>query len=121
MSDWIQLIVKYKGKCAECSKEIPFGEHALWSRSSKAVKHIKCASPAPEEERGKMFEGPELDCFICGRPAKCAKCGFETECDRQAVSQACICISCLEDEQVYKNYQHAFIEKLPKGTRLKFE
>lgn len=123
MSDWIPLTVKFKGKCAECGKEIPQGERALWSKSSKAIKHIKCESPAApekkEEEEGKKKEEkkkktpevPELNCFICGRPAGCAECGFEIDCDRQAVSQACICSQCLEDKSAFENYQQAFIEK----------
>jgi hypothetical protein len=58
---------------------------------------------------------PELDCFICGRPAGCAECGFEADCDRQVVSQACICSQCLEDRQAYANYQQAFAEKARKA------
>jgi hypothetical protein len=34
------LMVKYKGKCKECGKEISFGEYALWSKASKTIKHI---------------------------------------------------------------------------------
>ena len=120
MSDWIRLLVKFKGKCAECGKEIPAGEYALWSKSSKAIKHIKCESPAPEkkkEEEKKRPEVPELNCFICGRPAGCAECGFEVDCDRQAVSQACICSQCLEDKNAFENYQQAFIEKVRRVAR----
>ena len=108
MSDWIQLLVKYKGKCAECGKDIPAGEYALWSRTSKTIKHVKCET---SEKKEKVPEVPELDCFICGRPAGCAECGFEADCDRQAVSQACICSQCMEDGQAFANYQQAFVEK----------
>jgi hypothetical protein len=118
MSDWIQLLVKYKGKCTECGKEIPAGKHALWSRTSKAIKHVKCESPVPEKKE-KMPELPELDCFICGRPAGCAECGFETDCDRRAVSQACICSQCLEDKQAFANYQQAFVEKARMVAKVK--
>ncbi|TLY01405.1 MAG: hypothetical protein E6K92_08495 [Thaumarchaeota archaeon] len=93
MSEWIQLAVKLKGKCAECGKEIPQGEHALWSKGSKAIKHVKCEAPA-HEKNDRRPEVPELDCFVCGRAAGCAECGFEADCDRQAVSQACICSQC---------------------------
>jgi hypothetical protein len=116
MSDWIRLLVKYKGKCAECGKEIPTGEYALWSKTSKAIKHVKCETP---EKKEKMPAVPELDCFVCGKPAGCAECGFEADCDRQAVSQACICSKCLEDRQAYANYQQAFVEKARKVAKVK--
>ncbi len=117
MSDWIRLLVKFKGKCAECGKEIPAGEYALWSKSSKAIKHEKCEarqSEKKEEGKEKPQEVPELDCFICGKPAGCIECGFEADCDRQAVSQACICSQCMEDKQAYANYQQAFVERARK-------
>lgn len=120
MSDWIPIAVKFKGKCAECGKEIPQGERVLWSKSGKAIKHIKCETPEKTiEKREKTPEVAQLDCFICGRPAGCAECGFEADCDRQAVSQACICIQCLEDRQAFANYQQAFVEKARKIAKVK--
>jgi hypothetical protein len=118
MSDWIPIAVKFKGKCAVCGKEIPQGERVLWSKSSKAIKHIKCET-AEEKNEDKMPGVPELDCFICGRPAGCAGCGFEADCDRQAVSQACICSQCLEDRQAYANYQQALVEKARRVAKVK--
>lgn len=118
MSDWIRLLVKYKGKCAECSEEIPAGEYAVWSRTSKAIKHIKCEASVPEKKE-KIPEVPELKCFVCGRPAGCAECTFEVDCDRQTVSQACICSHCMEDKQAFRNYQQAFIEKARKLAKVK--
>lgn len=117
MSDWIKLLVKYKGKCAECGKEIPAGEYALWSRTSKAIKHVKCETTEKKDE--KTSEVPQLYCFICGRPAGCTECGFEADCDRQAVSQACICGQCLEDKQAFVNYQQAFVEKARSKVKVK--
>ena len=108
--DWIRLLVKYTGKCAKCGKEIAQGDYALWSRSSKVIKHVKCEAPASE----KQVAVPELDCFICRRPAGCAECGFEADCDRMAVSQACICNQCLQDKSAYQNYQQAFRAKMQK-------
>jgi hypothetical protein len=121
MSDWIPLAVKFKGKCAECGKEIPQGERALWSRASKAIKHVKCETPekTTEKKEEKMPEVQELDCFVCGKPAGCAECGFEADCDRQVVSQACICSTCLEDKQAFQNYQQAFVEKARKVAKVK--
>ncbi len=118
MSDWIRLLVKYKGKCVQCGEEIPAGEYALWSRASKAIMHMKCEATVPEKKE-KIPEVPELDCFVCSRQAGCAECGFEADCDRQAVSQACICSQCMEDKQAFQNYQQAFIEKAHKLAKLK--
>jgi len=67
MSDWIQLAVKFKGKCAECGKEIPQGERALWSKGSKAIKHVKCVARA-HVKIDRWLEVPELVCFVCSRP-----------------------------------------------------
>jgi len=110
-------LVKFKGKCAECGKEIPAGEYALWLKGGKAIKHVKCESAENKEEKPQV---QELDCFVCGRPAGCAECGFEADCDRQAVSQACICSQCLKDGQTYANYQQAFVEKARKVAKVKF-
>jgi hypothetical protein len=110
--DWIRLLVKYMGKCAECGKEIPQGDYALWSKSSKVIKHVKCDTPA-----SKPVAMPELDCFVCGRLAGCAECGFEADCDRMAVSQVCICNQCLQDKDAYQNYQQAFLAKMQKLAR----
>ena len=118
MSDWMQLPIRYKGKCTECGNEIPAGEYALWSRATKTIKHVKCKSFAPEK-KGKRLEVPELNCFICGKSAGCAECGFEADCDRQAVSQACICSQCLEEKHALSNYQQAFIEKARKVAKVK--
>lgn len=104
---WIRLLVKYKGKCAVCGKEIPQGEYALWSRASKAIKHEKCdVAQAPAVL--------ELKCFVCGRPAGCPSCSFEADCNREVVSQACICEQCMADRQAYRNYQAAFLAKMAK-------
>ena len=110
-------MVKYKGKCAQCGKEIPSGEYALWSRANKEIKHTKCETSVSKKE--KIPDVPELDCFVCGRAAGCAECGFEADCDRQAVSQACICSQCLEDKQAFQNYQQAFIQKARKVAKVK--
>ena len=103
---WIRLIVKYKGKCAVCGKDIPQGEYALWSRTSKAIKHVKCETMAEETP-----EVMELKCFVCGKNAGCAACSLEADCNRALVSQACICEQCMAEPEVYENYQQAFLAK----------
>jgi hypothetical protein len=115
-ADWIRLLVKYKGKCAECGKEIPQGDYALWSRTSKAIKHVKCESEKTEHEK-KGESVLELECYVCGKSAACAECGFESDCNRSLVSQACICNKCLSEKNAYENYQDAFLAKMQKFTK----
>ena len=116
MSDWIRLVVKFKGVCAECGKEILVGEHAFWLKGSKAIKHAKCETQSSEkkEEKPKV---QELDCFVCGRPSE----RYEADYDNQAVLQAWLCSRCLDDTQAYANYRQAFVEKARNVQKLKFE
>jgi hypothetical protein len=114
--DWVRLVVKYKGKCTQCGKDIPQGEYALWSRSSKAIRHLKCET-IDEPADKKHEQVLELDCFVCGRPAGCAECSFEGDCNRALVSQACICSLCLSDSASYDNYQQAFLGKMRKAGK----
>lgn len=114
--DWIRLLVKYKGKCAECGKEIPQGEYALWSRTSKTIKHVECESTSSSEEK-KAAPVLELECYVCGKSAACAECGFESDCNRALVSQACICNQCLSEKNAYENYKEVFLSKMRKVTK----
>lgn len=114
--DWIRLLVKYKGKCSVCGKEIPQGEYALWSKTSKAIKHVKCETIEEKEPTTAAATRAvmELRCFICGKTAGCASCSLEADCDRPSVSQACICEACTSDKKAYDNYQQAFLAKMAK-------
>lgn len=110
---WIRLLVKYKGKCSVCGKEIPQGEYALWSRSSKAIKHIACETKQQGDEmRQENEEVFQLKCFVCGKNAECATCSLEADCNRVLVSQACICESCFSKPDAYERYQQAFLSKI---------
>jgi hypothetical protein len=132
---WIRLLVKYKGRCAVCGKEIPQGDYALWSRTSKAIKHTSCVEStslqqevkAQAQQQQSMSEkdannnnnndsifSSELECFICGKNAGCSTCSLEVNCNRVDVSQACICESCISVPDVYANYQRAFLMKIAK-------
>jgi hypothetical protein len=114
-SDWIRLLVKYKGKCSECGKEIQKGEYALWSKNSKNIKHESCkVQAAAHRNGGQPSEGIELDCFICDKSAGCLECGFEADCNRAVVSQACICNLCFSAKGAYVTYQDAFLAKMRK-------
>jgi len=129
MNDWIRLLVKYKGKCSSCGKEISAGQYALWSKSSKAIKHTECKTPQPAatttEKRDpntnmQQATAAEVDCFICGRPVAGSNSSIEAhDYGRQAISQASICNICLTDKNVYQNYQHAFLEKIRKVAKVK--
>jgi hypothetical protein len=127
MNDWIRLLVKYKGKCSACGKEISAGQYALWSKSSKAIKHSECNAPPsatiekrdPDANRQQSMTA-DVDCFICGKPVAGNNSGFEIDdFGRQAISQTSICNRCLEDQNAYKNYQHAFLEKVHRVAKVK--
>ena len=111
---WIRLLVKYKGKCSVCGKEIPQGDYALWSKASKAIKHVKCETVEEKVPAAAVVAVMELKCFICCKTASCASCSFEADCDRQAVSQGCICEGCMADNKAFDNYQQAFLAKMTK-------
>jgi DNA-directed RNA polymerase subunit N (RpoN/RPB10) len=130
MNDWIRLLVKYKGTCSACGKEISAGQYALWSKSSKAIKHSECKAsqqPATTEKRGPDTKrqqttaaAAEVDCFICGRPVAANNSGFEAgDYGRRAIFQASICNTCLEDKNAYQNYQDAFLEKVHRVAKVK--
>jgi len=75
MNDWIRLLVKYKGKCSACGKEISAGQYALWSKSSKAIKHSECNISQTATTEKKQVDintqqsmATKVDCFICSRP-----------------------------------------------------
>lgn len=116
--DWIKLLVRYKGKCSQCGKDIQQGEYAVWSRTEKSIKHEKCeASQATAANKEEPTD--QLDCFVCGKSASCGDCGFESDCNRSVVSQACICSSCMGDTRAYSNYQQAFLAKMAKVAKVK--
>jgi hypothetical protein len=118
--DWVRLLVKYKAKCSQCAREIPQGEYALWSKTSRVVKHLNCpADKDAGEKKGTDTAVLDLQCFLCGKSARCAECGFETNCNREIVSQACICDQCLSDANSYENYQRAFLTAMRKVAKVK--
>jgi endogenous inhibitor of DNA gyrase (YacG/DUF329 family) len=130
MNDWVRLLVKYKGMCSTCGKEIPSGQYALWSKSSKAIKHIECNTTSQTASTKKkqvdmnrqQSIAAKVDCFICGRPVVGHNDSGFVEADgygRQAISQASICNECLEDKNAYQNYQHAFLERVHRVTKVR--
>jgi hypothetical protein len=130
MNDWVRLLVKYKGMCSTCGKEIPSGQYVLWSKSSKAIKHIECNitshTASTEKKQVDMNRqqsiAAKVDCFICGRPVVGHNDSGFVEADgygRQAISQASICNECQEDKNAYQNYQHAFLERVHRVTKVR--
>ncbi len=129
MNDWIRLLVRYRGKCSACGKEIPAGQYALWSKSSKAIKHSECnASQSATTEKTHTNTNTQqtvagvVDCFICGRPISDNKPRFVESNDygRQGLSQASICNVCLEDKKnAYPNYQLSFLKRVHRLAKIK--
>jgi hypothetical protein len=130
--DWIRLLVKYKGKCSACGKEITAGQYALWSKSSKAIKHSDCNTTTNSSQtvttekkqvdmNRQQSMAAKVDCFICSRPVAHNDSEF-VESDsygKQSISQASICNECLEDKNAYQNYQYAFIERVRRVAKVK--
>ena len=98
----------------------------MWKRGV-GVKHEKCggakrAAAAAGEAGGDIREageagggrgGAELRCLVCGKPAGCPACEFSDSCDTAAVSQLCMCRSCLEDKDTYALYRAASSRRFP--------
>ena len=40
-SQWIEITMKFPGKCKECKKDILVGDRELWKKG-EGVKHVKC-------------------------------------------------------------------------------
>ena len=98
----------------------------MWKKGF-GVKHEKCggakrAAAAAGEAGGDIREageagggrgGAELRCLVCGKPAGCPACEFSDSCDTAAVSQLCMCRSCLEDKDTYALYRAASSRRFP--------
>lgn len=97
---WRKITMKFPGTCIICNKKIEANEIGLWAKGS-GVKHEKCASE----------EVKELKCIVCGEPAGCPKCEFQDDCDRESVSEMCICKKCLESKDPFSSYQGAVKKK----------
>lgn len=54
----------------------------------------------------------ELPCFVCSKSAGCSECEFVDVCDRRSVSNQCVCKTCFEEKDAYKQYCDTFVEKL---------
>ena len=97
---WRKIQMKFPGTCIVCKKKLEVNEIGLWAKG-QGVKHEKCG------------EVNELKCIICGGPAGCPKCEFSSDCDRNLVSQLCICKSCLEKQNSFESYKSSLKKKFP--------
>jgi hypothetical protein len=135
-TDWITLLVKYRGRCKECGRDINVGEYALWSRSSKAIKHPDCQESSEkslEKSRPGAREGVEeelkedglqneseneseleFECFICGRKESTHSNSGMSGLHYSMASEHSlfICSLCVADPDAYRKYKAAFLEKL---------
>jgi hypothetical protein len=115
-NDWINLTVKFSSNCKTCGKKISKGELALWSRSSKSIKHVECHTIDLSNPAYVSINSKQLKCAICGSLAGCAECEFEKECNRTLVSQLCVCRKCYDDKKALENYYDA-INSLVTGKK----
>ena len=140
-NDWLQITIKFRGKCCECGKQMTSGE-ALWSKSTKAIKHIDCylrkinnqpnsyattslkESTTPDQEkkgfdqqRKSIQQTTELKCFICGNKTTFSNDEIDpiNHDDYKSKSRhAFICESCLKREDAYEAYQQSFLQRINK-------
>jgi hypothetical protein len=121
--DWIKLLVKFKGKCQICENPISPGEYALWSKSSKQIKHLNCrinntneTRKEPKKESLKL----QLECFLC-KTSDNIDPSFLKELlyNESQENSVFLCKSCLENPTSYKRYQEVMLEKVKKIAKLK--
>jgi len=120
--EWIKLLVKFKGKCQICEKQILAGQYALWSKSSKKIKHLDCENnnnnKVKNEPTGKN-SGIILHCLLCGTAVQITyPDDFFLDHERPKDSLF-LCKSCLENPQSYLKYQEVIYEKIKKIAKLK--
>ncbi|CDI06279.1 hypothetical protein [Candidatus Nitrosotenuis uzonensis] len=99
---WRKIAMKFPGTCIVCNQKIEVNEIGLWSKGA-GVKHERCAAK----------EIKELNCAICGGPTGCARCEFQDDCDREAVSGMCVCKNCLDSKDPYLAYKKAVMKGFP--------
>jgi hypothetical protein len=88
--------MKFPGTCIVCNQKVEVNEMGFWAKGL-GVKHEKCASK----------EVKELKCIICGGPAGCPKCEFADDCDREYISELCVCKKCDGLADSFAQYQRA--------------
>jgi hypothetical protein len=123
-SEWIKLLVKFKGKCQICEKQISAGEYALWSKSSKKIKHFDCKNNnnnnKVKKETVEKDSGLNLRCFLCGNAVQnMSPDDFDFLNRASQKDLIFLCKSCLENPKSYLKYQEIIYEKIKKIVKLK--
>ena len=122
--DWIKLLVKFKGRCQSCENSISPGEYALWSKSSKQIKHLNCEiinNKKTAKEKVEKYSGLQLQCFLCKTvdniPISLLNKFLYHESQENSLF---LCKSCLENPRSYLRYHEIMYEKIKKIAKLKF-
>lgn len=132
VTDWISITLKFRGKCVECGNGISSGR-ALWSKSTKAIKHLDCSIRKAEQGTSTGYErsrtnGKEFQpsrprrywkiivpkCFICGKeePVDDEYDFDESDGFIHDKYQYYICRSCLQREDAFETYRQTFLQKI---------
>ena len=122
-SEWIKLLIKFKGKCQICEKQISAGDYALWSKSSKKIKHLNCNNNnnnTINKETVKKDIALNLRCFICDNTVQNISPDDLDFLNRESQKDSIfLCKSCLENPKSYLKYQDIIYEKIKKIAKLK--
>lgn len=122
-SDWIKLLVKFKGKCQSCDNPISPGEYALWSKSSKKIKHLNCKTNNNKTiatEQVEKYSGLQLRCFLCNTVDEISIHLLNEFLYHEGQEGSIfLCKSCLENPKSYLRYQEIMYEKVKKIAKLK--
>jgi hypothetical protein len=129
--DWIPITLRFRGKCIVCGKELISGQ-ALWSKSTKSIKHIECAQGKADQEtsngtRESITRGQEIKaknkryeetiiqkCFICDKWVDDEYTSFRYSNYIENKSHSYVCQSCVQDENAFENYRQSFLQKIKK-------
>ena len=121
--DWIKLLVKFKGKCQSCKNPISPGEYALWSKSSKQIKHLDCKinnNNDTAKEQVEKYSGLQLQCFLCKIVNNISISLLNEFLYHESQENSIfLCKSCLENPTSYLRYNEIMYEKVKKIAKLK--
>ena len=100
---------------------------ALWSKSTKAIKHLDCSVRKADQETSvsheqevqppkhkRYWKTVEPNCFICGKEESVDDRydSYEYSSFIEDKSQFCICRSCLQRGDAFETYREAFLNKI---------
>ena len=117
-STWIKLLVKFKGHCNKCKKEIKPGDYAFWSKDLKAIRHISCHNSQKNGFNKTSLANRQVICYLCNKsddltPQKSMDLMYDDSCS------IFICSSCIDSHDSFSVYKSKFLKKLEKTVKLK--